>query len=51
MLRSTVHLTGKALGTSYGEICQVKHFYFDDKQWTVRYVIADTGSWLSGRFF
>jgi PRC-barrel domain len=27
----------------------VKDFYFDDTNWAVRYVVADTGSWLSGR--
>jgi uncharacterized protein YrrD len=27
----------------------VKEFYFDDKHWTVRYLVADTGGWLSGR--
>ena len=32
-----------------GDIGHVKDCYFDDQQWVVRYVIADTGSWLSGR--
>ena len=27
----------------------MKDFYFDDQSWAVRYVVADTGSWLSGR--
>ena len=27
----------------------MKDFYFNDQHWVVRYVIADTGSWLSGR--
>jgi hypothetical protein len=27
----------------------VKVFYFGDTNWAIRYVIADTGSWLSGR--
>jgi hypothetical protein len=34
---------------SDGEIGHVKDFYFDDRNWAVRYVVADTGSWLSGR--
>ena len=28
---------------------QSPEFYFDDRSWTVRYLIADTGGWLSGR--
>jgi hypothetical protein len=27
----------------------VKDFYFSDQQWAVRYVVADTGSWLLDR--
>ena len=27
----------------------MKDIYFDDAHWVVRYVVADTGSWLSGR--
>lgn len=49
MLRSIKQLHGKALGTPDGDIGRVKDFYFDDQQWVVRYVIADTGSWLPGR--
>jgi hypothetical protein len=49
MLRSIKKLYGKALGTVEGEIGHVKDFYFNDQHWVVRYVIADTGSWLSGR--
>jgi hypothetical protein len=49
MLRSIGRLYGKTLGSSDGAIGQVKDFYFNDQQWTVRYVIADTGSWIAGR--
>jgi hypothetical protein len=49
MLRSVKQLYGKALGTAEGEIGHVKDFYFNDQHWVVRYVIADTGSRLSGR--
>jgi uncharacterized protein YrrD len=49
MLRSIKQLYGKKLGTSEGNIGHVKDFYFDDQQFAVRYVVADTGSWLSGR--
>jgi hypothetical protein len=27
----------------------VKDFYFDDHQWTIRYLVADTSSWLKDR--
>lgn len=33
------------------EIGKVKDFYFDDESWTVRYMVADTGGWLTGRRF
>ena len=49
MLRSIKQLYGDKLGASYGDIGQVKDFYFDDQNWVVRYLVADTGSWLSGR--
>jgi hypothetical protein len=49
MLRSIKQLYGDKLGASDGEIGHVKDFYFDDRSWAVRYVVADTGSWLPGR--
>ena len=49
MLRSIRQLHGKTLRASDGDIGHVKDFYFNDEQWAVRYVIADTGSWLTGR--
>jgi sporulation protein YlmC with PRC-barrel domain len=49
MLRSIKQLYGDKLGASDGEIGHVKDFYFDDQSWTIRYLVADTGSWLSGR--
>jgi len=49
MLQSLKHLSGNKLGALDGEIGQVKDFYFDDHNWTVRYVVADTGNWLPGR--
>jgi hypothetical protein len=49
MLRSVKQLYGDKLGASDGEIGRLKDFYFDDQKWVVRYLIADTGSWLSGR--
>ena len=49
MLQSLKQLYGDKLGASDGEIGHVKDFYFDDQNWAVRYVVADTGSWLPGR--
>jgi hypothetical protein len=49
MLRSVKQLYGDKLGASDGEIGHVKDFYFDDQNWVVRYLVADTGSWLPGR--
>ncbi len=49
MLYNSKDLCGHKLAASDGEIGQVKDFYFDDQSWLVRYVVADTGTWLSGR--
>jgi hypothetical protein len=49
MLRSILHLYGNKLGASDGDIGQVKDFYFNDHSWAIRYVVVDTGNWLSGR--
>lgn len=32
-----------------GRIGKVHEFYFDDRTWTVRYIVADTGNWLVSR--
>ncbi len=49
MLRSLKQLYGDELRASDGDIGHIKDFYFDDQSWAVRYVVVDTGSWLSGR--
>ena len=49
MFRNITQLYGNKLGASDGDIGHVKDFYFDDATWAVRYLIADTGSWLAGR--
>ena len=49
MLRSIKQLYGNKLAASDGEIGHVKDFYFDDQNWAVRYLVADTGSWLAER--
>jgi len=49
MLQNIQALYGKKLGASDGDIGHVNDFYFDDTTWAVRYVVANTGSWLPGR--
>ncbi|MEY4917893.1 MAG: hypothetical protein RL616_1806 [Verrucomicrobiota bacterium] len=49
MSHSLKQLNGKKLDASDGEIGQVKDFYFDDQSWAVRYVVAETGTWLTSR--
>jgi hypothetical protein len=49
MFTNIKHLYGKKLGASDGDIGHVKDFYFDDKTWLIRYLVAETGSWLAER--
>ena len=49
MLQSIKQLYGNKLGATDGDLGHVKDFYFDDHHWAIRYVIADTGNWLTGR--
>ncbi len=49
MLQNIKQLYGSRLASLDGDIGHAKDFYFDDKAWVIRYLIADTGSWLTGR--
>lgn len=49
MLRNVKDLRGFAIHATDGVIGEVDDLYFDDEDWTVRYLIVDTGGWLSGR--
>ncbi len=49
MKRSIKSLNGYSLKEIDGEIGKVEDFYFDDKTWTIRYLVVKTGNWLSGR--
>jgi hypothetical protein len=49
MLRKTGDLLGKRLDASDGHIGSIIDLYFDDAEWSVRYMVADTGGWLRGR--
>jgi uncharacterized protein YrrD len=46
MLQNIKELYGNTLSAKDGEIGKVKDFYFDDQAWAVRYLVADTGTWL-----
>lgn len=49
MLRNIKQLYGHKLGALDGDIGHIKDFYFDDQTWVVRYLVVDTGGWLTGR--
>jgi uncharacterized protein YrrD len=49
MLSKAKTLQGYKLDSRDGEIGKVKEFYFDDRHWTIRYLVADTGTWLTDR--
>jgi hypothetical protein len=48
MLRNAGDMKGLTIRATDGEIGMVDQFYFDDETWTVRYLVVDTGGWLSG---
>jgi len=47
MLIKAKLLNGYKLACLDGPIGKVKDFYFDDRHWTIRYLVADTGTWLA----
>jgi len=49
MLNKAKTLKDYALHSLDGDIGKVKEIYFDDQYWTIRYLVADTGNWLTGR--
>ncbi len=49
MLRSMNDLEDYAIRATDGTIGHVKDCYFDDRAWVIRYLVVDTGSWLSSR--
>lgn len=48
MLRRMKDLKGFAIAAKDGDVGQASDFIFDDKNWTVRYVVVDTNPWLPG---
>ena len=49
MLHSAKKMHGFTIVASDGKVGSVDDLYFDDAQWTVRYLVVDTGGWLAGR--
>lgn len=47
MLVSTKKLLGYELQAVDGEMGFAKDFLFDDEHWVIRYLVADTGKWLT----
>ncbi len=49
MLFKAKTLNGYNLESIDGKIGTVEDFFFDDRYWAIRYLVADTGNWLTGR--
>jgi hypothetical protein len=49
MLWNASTIEGYAIAASDGRLGAVSDFLFDDGSWMVRWLVVDTGNWLSGR--
>jgi hypothetical protein len=49
MLNTSKSVQGFTLSARDGDIGSIEEFYFDDRFWTIRYLVAGTGGWLPGR--
>ncbi len=49
MLIEASDLKGFRIAATDGSIGTVADFLFDDESWTLRWIVVDTGTWLSGR--
>lgn len=49
MLRSLNELLGYDLIAKDGQVGKVHNFLFNDEDWTIRYLVVDTGPWIFGR--
>jgi len=47
MQRSVNELIGYKISAKDGELGKVDEFYFDDLTWSIRYLVVETGNWLS----
>jgi hypothetical protein len=48
MLRSASAVSGYTIVASNGQLGTVRDFLFDDASWLVRWLVVETGNWLSG---
>jgi sporulation protein YlmC with PRC-barrel domain len=49
MEHSLRSIIGFSIRATDGDLGKVNEFYFDDTTWTIRYMVVETGSWLSNR--
>ena len=49
MLREFDRLLGGTIQARDEELGRIEDIYFEDREWTVRYLVADTRRWLPGR--
>ena len=49
MLHRTVSVTGFHLHATDGAIGHVDDFLFDEKDWSIRYLVIDTSNWIGGK--
>jgi len=49
MLRNFQEFHRYTLGATDGEVGHVSDLFFDDQEWVVRYLVVQTGSWLTNR--
>lgn len=49
MMRLTSQVKHFNILATDGELGKIKDFYFDDRNWEIRYAIVDTRKWLPGR--
>lgn len=48
-LRSTSELKGNTLQATDGKIGEVEDFIVDDTNWSIRFLVIDTGKWFPGK--
>jgi len=49
MLRRVAEIQGSRMLALDGEVGRIRDAYLDEDSWIVRYLVVDTGGWLSGR--
>lgn len=49
MIRSVQGLKGHAIHATDGNLGKAADFYFDDQTWTLRYIVVETGNWLTDK--